>query len=60
MEVMDDISKDFENAARWHNRKILYLYVKKSIGTNQSAGLVLVKDRNGTLIESPHLSLVRP
>ena len=46
VETMDKIVEDPEDAARWHNSKILYWHVNKLKGSSQS-GLVPVKDRNG-------------
>ena len=43
MDAMDKISEDLEDAARWHNNKILSWHVKKLRGNSQSV-LVPVKD----------------
>ena len=49
VEAMDTITEDLEDAARWHNSKILYLHVNKLRGNSQSR-LVPVKYRKGTTV----------
>ena len=46
MEVMDQIAKDLEDAARWHNSKILFWHINKLRGRSQSRP-VPVKNING-------------
>ena len=48
MKVIDKIAEE-EDAARWHNGKIVYWHVNKLIRNGQSE-LVPVKDRNGATI----------
>ena len=49
LEAMDKIFEDLEDAASWHNSKILYWHVNKVRGNSQYR-LVPVKDRNGAII----------
>ena len=46
---MDKIAWDMEDAAKWHNSKIFYLYANKLKESSQW-GLVPANNRNGTTI----------
>ena len=46
---MDKIAKNLEEAASWHNTKILYWRINNLRGSSQS-GPVPVKDRKGGTI----------
>ena len=49
VEVLDKITKDLEDAARWHNSKILHWPINKLSGSSQSE-LLPIKDRKGAKI----------